>query len=112
MKLHNDLFLHACKRLPVERTPIWIMRQAGRYLPEYREVRKKVDFLTLCKTPELATEVTLQPVDMLNVDAAIIFSDILVIPQALGMHLTIEDRGHEVPRNLRTKKNMHFFVYE
>ena len=73
----NDLFLRACKRLPVERTPIWIMRQAGRYLPEYMAVRKKVDFLTLCKTPELATEVTLQPVDLIGIDAAIIFSDIL-----------------------------------
>lgn len=83
--LKNDLFLRACKGLPVERTPIWIMRQAGRYLPEYRQVREKVDFLTLCKTPELAAEVTIQPVDIIGVDAAIIFSDILVIPEAMGM---------------------------
>ncbi|MEI7485376.1 MAG: uroporphyrinogen decarboxylase family protein, partial [Ignavibacteriota bacterium] len=72
MNLQNDLFLRACKRLPVERTPIWIMRQAGRYLPEYRAVREKTDFLTLCKTPELVSEVTIQPVDILGVDAAII----------------------------------------
>lgn len=88
-KLQNTLFLKACKREPVERTPIWIMRQAGRYLPEYRAIRKKHDFLTMCKTPELAAEVTIQPVDILGVDAAIIFSDILVIPEAMGMHLEI-----------------------
>ncbi len=87
--LKNDLFLRACKRLPVERTPIWIMRQAGRYLSEYRAIREKVDFLTLCKTPELAAEVSIQPVDIIGVDAAIIFSDILLIPEALGMKLEI-----------------------
>ena len=87
----NDLFLRACKCLPVKRTPIWIMRQAGRYLPEYRAVREKADFLTMCKTPELATEITLQPIDLIGVDAAIIFSDILVIPEAMGMHLELEE---------------------
>lgn len=90
-KLKNDLFLRACKKLPVERTPIWIMRQAGRYLPEYRAVRAKADFLTMCKTPELAAEVTIQPVDIIGVDAAIIFSDILVIPEAMGMQLEIHE---------------------
>lgn len=89
--LQNDLILRAAQRRPVERTPVWFMRQAGRYLPEYREVRKKVDFLTLCKTPELASEVTIQPVDIIGVDAAIIFSDILVIPEAMGMNLIIEE---------------------
>lgn len=91
MKLKNDLFLRACRRENVERTPIWIMRQAGRYLPEYRAVREKADFLTMCKTPELAAEVTIQPVDIIGVDSAIIFSDILVIPEAMGLHLEMHE---------------------
>ncbi len=103
-ELQNDLFLRACKRLPVARTPIWVMRQAGRYLPEYRAVRKTADFLTMCKTPALAAEVTLQPIDLIGVDAAIIFSDILVIPEAMGMHLEMhEGVGPVFPQPIRTE---------
>src|SRR4030067_573834 len=105
-KLDNDLFLRACKRQPVERTPIWIMRQAGRYLPEYRAVRAKADFLTMCKTPELAAEVTIQPVDLIGVDAAILFSDILVIPEAMGMHLEMhEGKGPIFPHPIRNEED-------
>lgn len=104
-RLKNDLFLRACKRKPVERTPVWIMRQAGRYLPEYRAIRDKYDFLTMCKTPELAAEITLQPVDILGVDAAIIFSDILVIPEAMGMKLQIiEGSGPVFHTPVRTER--------
>lgn len=88
----NDTFLKACRGEPVPYTPVWIMRQAGRYLPEYRSVRAEVDFLTLCKTPELAAKVTRQPVDILGVDAAILFSDILIPVEAMGMHLEFSDR--------------------
>jgi uroporphyrinogen decarboxylase len=95
-----DRFLRACSGQPVDCTPIWIMRQAGRYLPEYRAVREKVRFLELCKTPELAAQVTLQPVEILGVDAAILFSDILVVPEAMGMQLLLEDKGPELPQPL------------
>ena len=88
--LKNDRFLRAIRRQPVRQTPIWIMRQAGRYLPEYREARKQAgSFLTLCQTPELACKVTLQPLERYALDAAIIFSDILVIPDAMGLGLTM-----------------------
>jgi len=88
-ELKNDLFLRACQRQDVERTPVWMMRQAGRYLPEYQATRARAGgFLDLCRNPELACEVTLQPIDILGADAAILFSDILVVPEAMGMELT------------------------
>ncbi|MFH1076411.1 MAG: uroporphyrinogen decarboxylase [Pseudomonadota bacterium] len=81
-------FIRACFREPVDMTPVWLMRQAGRYMSEYQAIREKVDFLDMCKTPELAAKVTLQPIDKLNVDAAILFSDILVLPEAMGIDLS------------------------
>ena len=100
----NDRFLKALRRQPVDCTPIWIMRQAGRYLPEYRHARARAgDFLTLCKTPELACEVTLQPMRRFDLDAAIIFSDILTIPDAMGLGLTMhEGVGPRFQRPLRS----------
>ena len=84
--------INALARRPVDRTPIWLMRQAGRYLPEYRQVRAKAgSFLDLCKTPELACQVTLQPLKRFSLDAAIIFSDILVVPDAMGLGLFFEE---------------------
>ncbi len=98
----NDRLLKALKSQPTDTTPVWIMRQAGRYLPEYRAIRGKVPFLTLCKTPELAAEVTVQPVTRLGVDAAIIFSDILIPIEAMGMTLELGDKGPHLPQPLRT----------
>lgn len=100
----NDVFLRACKGEKVPYTPVWIMRQAGRYLPEYQAVRAEVDFLTLCKTPELAAKVTQQPVERLGVDAAILFSDILIAVEAMGMHLEFSDKKGPVLNDpVRTK---------
>lgn len=91
-ELKNDLYLRALRGEKVERTPIWVMRQAGRYLPEYRATRARAgDFLSLCKNAEMACEVTLQPIDRFGLDAAILFSDILTIPDAMGLELVLEE---------------------
>lgn len=102
--LKNDRFLRALLKQPVDRTPVWIMRQAGRYLPEYREVRAQAgDFMTLCSTPELACEVTLQPLRRFELDAAILFSDILTIPDAMGLGLYFEEgEGPKFKSPIRT----------
>ena len=107
-ELKNDRLLRALARQPVDVTPVWIMRQAGRYLPEYRATREKAgDFLTLCTTPELACEVTLQPVDRYPLDAAILFSDILTIPDAMGLGLYfVEGEGPRFERPVRTQRDV------
>jgi len=101
--LKNDTFLRALLRQPTEYTPVWMMRQAGRYLPEYNETRKRAgSFLNLCKSPDLATEVTLQPLARFPLDAAILFSDILTIPDAMGLGLYFaEGEGPKFERPLR-----------
>ena len=104
-ELKNDLLLRALLREPVERTPMWIMRQAGRYLPEYRETRAQAgDFMSLCRNPELACEVTLQPLRRYKLDAAILFSDILTVPDALGLGLYFETgEGPKFERPLQNR---------
>ncbi|KAL0271201.1 UNVERIFIED_CONTAM: hypothetical protein PYX00_008373 [Menopon gallinae] len=105
--LKNDRLLRAIKREEVDRVPVWIMRQAGRYLPEFREIRSKYDFFTICRTPELACEVTLQPIRRFDLDAAIIFSDILVVPEALGMKVEMKPEvGPVLPDPLRTPNDI------
>jgi uroporphyrinogen decarboxylase len=108
MQLKNDRVLRAMRRQAVDVTPVWLMRQAGRYLPEYRAVREKAgSFMTLCKTPELACEVTLQPLARFPLDAAIIFSDILTIPDAMGLGLSfIEGEGPVLTRPVRTAQDI------
>ncbi len=103
----NDLLLRALRQEKVERPPVWMMRQAGRYLPDYIKLRQKYDFFTRVQTPELACEITLQPVNQVGVDAAIIFSDILVIPQAMGLIVTLEEgKGPLLPKTIATEKDV------
>ena len=105
------LFIKALQGKSVERPPVWMMRQAGRYLPEYIELRNKYDFFTRVQTPELACEITIQPIDHIGVDAAILFSDILVIPQAMGVEVQlIEHKGPILPRTIRTKKDVYGLI--
>ena len=103
--MSHDRFLRACRREPVDRTPLWIMRQAGRYLPEYRELRARASFLEVCRTPELAVEASLQPLRRLPLDAAIVFSDIVVPLQALGCEITF-DPGPRFARAVRTRADV------
>ncbi len=105
--LQNDLLLRTLKGETTERTPVWMMRQAGRYLPEYIVLRKKYGFFERCQTPELACEITLQPVNIVGVDAAILFSDILVVPQAMGLEVElIESKGPNLPNPIKTVSDL------
>ena len=106
-QLKNDLLLKALRDESVERPPVWMMRQAGRYLPEYIALREKYDFFTRVQTPELAAEITLQPIKRIGVDAAIIFSDILVIPQAMGVEVLMEEgKGPLLPKVIKTQNDI------
>lgn len=105
--LKNDLLLRALRGETVERPPVWMMRQAGRYLPDYIKLKEKYSFFERCQNPELATEITIQPVEQVGVDAAIIFSDILVVPQAMGMEVQmIEGKGPLLPHPIQNKNDL------
>lgn len=105
--LKNDLLLRTLRGEQTERTPVWMMRQAGRYLPEYRALREKYSFFERVQNPDLATEITIQPVDIIGVDAAILFSDILVVPQAMGLEVQlIESKGPVLPDPIKTAADM------
>ena len=107
--LKNDRLLRALLREPVDVTPVWLMRQAGRYLPEYREARKRAgSFMDLCTNPELACEVTMQPIERFPLDAAILFSDILTVPDAMGLGLYFEEgEGPRFERPVRRSADVH-----
>ncbi len=106
-KIKNDLFLRALEGDIVQRPPVWMMRQAGRYLPEFMAIRKKYDFFTRCRTPELASEITVQPIRRFGMDAAILFSDILVVPQAMNIPFEMkEGLGPWLPNPIRSQKDV------
>jgi uroporphyrinogen decarboxylase len=105
--IKNDLFLRALKGESVDRPPVWMMRQAGRYLPEFMEIKAKYDFFTRCQTPELASEITVQPIRRYGMDAAILFSDILVIPQAMNIEVEMKPEiGPWLPKPIRSPKDL------
>lgn len=105
--MKNDLLLRTLRGETTKRPPVWMMRQAGRYLPEYMRLREKYGFFERCQTPELACEITLQPVDIIGVDAAILFSDILVVPQAMGLEVQlVESKGPYLPEPIKTAKDL------
>ncbi len=107
MELKNDLLLRTLRGEATERTPVWMMRQAGRYLPEYMKLREKYGFFERVQTPELATAITIQPIDIIGVDAAILFSDILVVPQAMGLEVQlIESKGPILPEPIKTANDL------
>jgi uroporphyrinogen decarboxylase len=109
--LKNDLILRTARGETTDRTPVWMMRQAGRYLPEYREIREKHDFFEVVETPELAAEVTIQPVERFPVDAAILFCDIMVVPEAMGLEVTmVSGQGPTFPEPLTTPDEMERLV--
>ena len=105
--IKNDLFLRILQGEKTERPAVWMMRQAGRYLPEFRALRDKYDFFTRCRTPELVADITTQPVNIVGVDAAILFSDILVVPQAMGIDIEMKEQvGPYLPHPIRTKADI------
>ena len=107
LKMKNDLYLRALKGETVERPPVWMMRQAGRFLPEFQKIKAKYDFFTRCRTPELASEITVQPIRRFGMDAAILFSDILVIPQAMNIEVEMKPNfGPYLPNPVRNQKDV------